>query len=67
MTRFPHHRLARLESRARALIIGGALIFCGTKAEIEQQEREAARNGRMAGAGPILRVILRAPGERPAA
>lgn len=67
MTRFLHHRLSRLENRAKAMSIGAALIFCGTRAEVEEQERQAARDGRMAGAGPILRVILGAPTGRIAA
>ncbi|HEV2555243.1 MAG TPA: hypothetical protein VGV17_15925 [Bosea sp. (in: a-proteobacteria)] len=67
MTRFLHQRLARLENRAKPLSIGAALILCGTRADVEEQERQAARDGRMVGAGPILRVILGAPMERIAA
>ena len=64
MTRFLHQRLARLEIKAKALSVGAALIFCGTEDEVEQQERAAVREGRMTGAGPILRIILCAPEER---
>ncbi len=67
MTRFLHQRLARLENRAKALSIGAALIFCGTRADVEEQERQAARDGRMPGTCPILRVILCTPEGRLAA
>jgi hypothetical protein len=60
MTRFLHQRLARLESRARALAIGAAVIVCGTRDEVEAQEREASRQGRMPTSDPILRVIIAA-------
>lgn len=67
MNRLLHQRLARLEIKAKAISNTAALIFCGTQDEVEQQERAAAREGRMTDAGPILRIILCAPDERIAA